>query len=45
MYFDDEAAEVVINSLRLGDDPDRYFLVHANWPYLFASTFHLVSAK
>lgn len=24
VYFDDESAEVVISSLRLGDDQDRY---------------------
>lgn len=25
VYFDDESAEVVISSLRLGDEQDRYF--------------------
>lgn len=25
VYFDDESAEVVISSLRLGDDQDGYF--------------------
>lgn len=29
VYFDDESAEVVISSLRLGDEHDRYFLVYA----------------
>lgn len=27
VYFDDESAEVVISSLRLGDDQDRYYLI------------------
>ncbi|XP_044967859.1 serine/threonine-protein phosphatase 6 regulatory subunit 3-like [Hordeum vulgare subsp. vulgare] len=32
VYFDDEAAEVVINSLRLGDDPDSGSLfTNSNW--------------
>lgn len=28
VYFDDESAEVVISSLRLGDDQDRYMTLH-----------------
>ncbi|XP_042379708.1 serine/threonine-protein phosphatase 6 regulatory subunit 3-like isoform X2 [Zingiber officinale] len=30
-YFDDESAEVVISSLRLGDDQDSSLFTNANW--------------
>lgn len=31
VYFDDESAEVVISSLRLGDDPDGSLFTNSNW--------------
>eukprot|EP00262_Sarcandra_glabra_P007051 TRINITY_DN1961_c0_g2_i1.p1 TRINITY_DN1961_c0_g2~~TRINITY_DN1961_c0_g2_i1.p1 ORF type:complete len:707 (+),score=143.52 TRINITY_DN1961_c0_g2_i1:46-2121(+) len=30
-YFDDESAEVVISSLRLGDDPESCLFTNSNW--------------
>ncbi|KAM0888945.1 hypothetical protein ACQ4PT_028013 [Festuca glaucescens] len=31
VYFDDESAEVVISSLRLGDEPDGSLFTNSNW--------------